>query len=353
MVISFKRYSKIVMICLACLVLCSFTLANVVDAAVGNATSHGSSSSKGSKSGSSSSSKSGSSSKSSSDSNSSSSNGNSSSSTSSSSSSGGSGYAGSTSTAGGTSRAAASTAGGILGGMLLLLIGLPVLVIIIIIVVIVYLKKKKGGITPDLPAAPERKVIKDPDYLRQAMEELKGRDPDFSEDLFISRINNMFVQLQEAWQAKDWKKVRPFESDELFNTHARQLQEFIDSNTTNVVDDIAILRTDISDYHDNGATESLDVYMRVRYKDYIIDDNTKKVIEGDPNLEIFMEYELAMSRKKGVATRLEQSTVVSTCPNCGANVSINASGECEYCGSVVSNGDFDWVLTRLDVLSQS
>lgn len=237
--------------------------------------------------------------------------------------------------------------------MLGLLIGLPVLIIIIIIAVVVYLKKKKGGGASEVPASPPAQVVKDPAYLRQALKELKERDPNFSEDLFISRTNNMFIQLQEAWQAKEWKKVRPFESDELFNMHARQLQEFIDSKTTNVVDDIAILRSEISDYHDNRDTESLDVYMRVRYKDYITDDNTGKVIEGDPNLEIFMEYELVMSRKKGVATRLVESTVVSTCPNCGANVSINASGECEYCGSVVSNGDFDWVLTRLDVLSQS
>jgi Uncharacterized protein conserved in bacteria len=206
----------------------------------------------------------------------------------------------------------------------------------------------------EMPAQQEAAaLVKDPAYLRQALAELRERDPDFSEDLFISRINNMFIQLQEAWQAKDWKKVRPFESDELFNQHARQLQELIDSHTTNVVDDIGILRTEISDYHDNGATESLDVYMRCRYKDYIVDDNTGKVVEGDPNREYFMEYELVMSRKKGVATRLAQNTVVSTCPNCGANVSINASGECEYCNSVVSNGDFDWVLTRLVVLSQN
>ncbi len=237
------------------------------------------------------------------------------------------------------------------------LLGHPSWLIIIVIVglVVFFMLRKRGGGGDyeedyyEEEAAPST----DPAYLREALIQLRERDPDFSEDLFISRVNNMFIQLQEAWQAKDWKKVRPFESDELFNTHAKQLQELIDSHTTNVVDDIGILRTQITDYHDNGATESLDVYMRVRLKDYIVDDNTGKVIEGDPNLEIYMEYELVMSRKMGVTTRLAQNTVVSTCPNCGANVSINASGECEYCGSVVSNGEFDWVLTRLDVLSQN
>ncbi len=318
--VTLKKHKRLLLFFLTCLVLCSFTLANVVDAAVGHSTSHGSSSSS---SGSTSSSRSFSSSSSSS------------------------------------STGSAST-GEMPGGMLVAVIAIVLAAIIIVIVVIVSIfKTRKGPITEEYQSMMDAVAnvaaaasIKEPAYLRQALAELAERDPEFSEDLFISRVNNMFVQLQEAWQAKDWKKVRPFESDELFNMHARQLQELIDSHTTNVVDEIAILKTLITDYHYNGTTESLDVYMRVRYKDYIMDDNTGKVVEGDPNREITMEYELVMSRKKGVITRLAQNTVVSTCPNCGANVSINASGECEYCGSVVSNGDFDWVLTRLDVLSQ-
>lgn len=320
---SFRRFGRNLMLCLACLVICTFAYVNIVDAAVGHSTSHSSSSSSsGSKSGSSSSSKSSSTS----------------------------------SSTGSSTHSSGGSAAGAVGGFFAALFIIPFLIIVIIIVlVIVFVMKKKGGGMPDISIQQQEAaaVVQDPAYLRQALVELRERDPNFSEDLFISRINNMFIQLQEAWQAKDWKKVRPFESDELFNQHARQLQELIDSQTTNVVDDIGILRTEISDYHDNGATESLDVYMRVRYKDYIIDDNSGKVVEGDPNREYFMEYELVMSRKKGVTTRLAQNTVVSTCPNCGANVSINASGECEYCNSVVSNGDFDWVLTRMDVLSQN
>lgn len=318
---SLRRFSKGLLLCLACLVLCTFAYVNVVDAAVGHSTSHSSgSSSSGSKSSSSSSSKS-------------------SSSSSSTSSTSSSGY---------------TSGGSAVGGFFAALFIIPFVIIVIIIILVIVFIKRKGGGMPEMPVQQEAAaVVKDPAYLRQALAELRERDPDFSEDMFISRINNMFIQLQEAWQAKDWKKVRPFESDELFNQHARQLQELIDSHTTNVVDEIAILRTEISDYHDNGATETLDVYMRCRYKDYIVDDNTGKVVEGDPKREYFMEYELAMTRKKGVTTRLAQNTVVSTCPNCGANVSINASGECEYCNSVVSNGDFDWVLSRLDVLSQN
>lgn len=302
---SLRKHRKVLLICVACLVLCSFVLVNVADAAVGNSVSHSKSPSSRGSSG--------------------------------------------------------SSGGGFFTGLLIgsLLSHPSLLGIIIVIGIILYfvMRKKGGGMDEEYYEEPyqesyQEAATRDTSYLRSALADLRSRDPNFSEDMFISRVNNMFIQLQEAWQAKDWKKVRPFESDELFNTHARQLQEFIDSKTTNVVDEIAVLRTEISDYHDNGSTETLDVYMRVRLKDYIVNDETGKVIEGDPKREITMEYELAMSRRKGVVTRLAESTMVTTCPNCGANVSINASGECEYCNSVVSNGDFDWVLSRLDVLSQ-
>jgi predicted lipid-binding transport protein (Tim44 family) len=232
--------------------------------------------------------------------------------------------------------------------MLALFVGLPLLVVLAgIVALAVFLRRRKGTVRPQEAAvAPRQMLIAD-------LTSLKERDPDFNEDLFIAKVSNIYIQLQESWEAKEWQKVRPFESDELFNMHKRQLQEFIDSNTTNVVDDIAVLKAQIHNYREYGDTETLDVYLKARIKDYVIDDASKKVIEGDPRQEIVMEYILSMSRKKGVLSRSGEGTAVKTCPNCGANISINAAGECKYCGSVVTSGDFDWVLTRLDVLSQT
>lgn len=242
--------------------------------------------------------------------------------------------------------------GGFAGGYLVgSLFSHPIILIIMLIIIyVIYRKMKSAGVEF---APNENNQESYSNYGPVDLSALKAHDEDFSEDLFVSRVNTMFIQLQEAWQEKDWKKVRPFESDELFNLHNKQLQDLINSNTTNMVEEIAILNTKIRDYHEDSRIENLDVYLKVRLKDYIIDDNTRQVIEGDKNLEITMEYLLVMSRKMGVKTQLHEKTTVTTCPNCGANISINASGVCEYCDSVVSNGEFDWVLTRMEVLSQS
>lgn len=245
--------------------------------------------------------------------------------------------------------------GGIIIGYLLgSLFRHPIIALILIIVIFLIYKKYSADMTGTEdwnPLEDDNEPAYQPGPLD--LSALKASDPDFSEDSFTAWVNNMFLQLQEAWQEKDWKKVRPFESDELFNTHNKQLEEFIENGTTNVIDEVAILRTAIRAYRESGDKEVLEVYLKCRLKDYIIEDESEDVIEGDPDDEITMEYLMTLARKKGVKTKVTEHTSVTRCPNCGASISINASGECEYCNSVVSNGEFDWVLTKYEVLSQN
>jgi preprotein translocase subunit SecG len=182
---------------------------------------------------------------------------------------------------------------------------------------------------------------------------LRANDPNFSEESFITRINNMYVQLQEAWMKKDWQSIRPFETDALFNAHQKELQALIDAHRTNIIDDIGILDTHILKYTVDGSNEVITVYLKARIIDYVIDDNTKKVIEGNKTQEVHIAYSLKMIRRHGVQTKPDSANTHATqCPNCGANVSINESGKCDYCGSIISNGEYDWVLSSVSVLEQ-
>ena len=52
---------------------------------------------------------------------------------------------------------------------------------------------------------------------------LKEKDPNFSEQALLERVGNLYVQMQEAWQKKDWEPMRGSLSDALFHQMARQL----------------------------------------------------------------------------------------------------------------------------------
>ncbi|NPV92306.1 MAG: TIM44-like domain-containing protein [Firmicutes bacterium] len=244
-----------------------------------------------------------------------------------------------------------SSVGGI-GGFF----GAVIIVVVIVLLVVVFsiFKGRKGGGAVDDGEgyAFDQQAQQPQIYAPLDLGPLKERDPNFSEQAFIEKVNNMFIQLQESWTKKDWKPIRPFETDALFNQHAKQLQKFIDSGTTNVMEDIGILSSKIVAYEQDGTFDVLKVMLKTRFHDYVIDDETKNVLEGDPEEEIFMDYIWRMIRKQGTLTKVSEGTTASQCPNCGANVSINASGECDYCGSVVSRGDHDWVLSSIELIRQ-
>jgi len=241
--------------------------------------------------------------------------------------------------------------GGLIWFLLYLVIEYPVIGILLIILFFVFRKplmRALKNVKNQFDHEVDRELESYGFSNIKGLDQLKENDPNFSEPQFISRVNNMFMQLQDAWMRKDWRSIRPFETDELYNMHARQLQRYIDNNETNVIENICIMDTKIIRYEQDAINDIIIVRIKARFNDYVIDDATKEVKAGDPKRDIYMTYYWKLIRRKGVVTQVNNLTnSVTQCPNCGANVSINAAGECEYCGSVISNGQYDWVLASI------
>ena len=178
--------------------------------------------------------------------------------------------------------------------------------------------------------------------------QIQAIDPAFSSDKFIGFAREVFMKIQEAWTARDWKPIRPFESEALFNQHKQQLDEYIRLGKINVVERIAIKHCSLHEFRTDGDKEVLTVWLNAVMRDYVIDANTKKVLESDPNRDWFMKYEMVFNRKAGVKTDPgKNGTSITNCPNCGAPTEVTSSGQCSYCGSIITNGEHDWVLTDI------
>ena len=255
---------------------------------------------------------------------------------------------------------------GDIGGLIYFLIGLfsgdkdSVTVAIIVVIVLVYffIKSKRS-----------QQKAADPNFVNQQIQnqvntdttfdntafvaaQVQAIDPAFSGDKFIGFAREVFMTIQAAWTAKDWKPIRPFESETLFNTHKQQLDEYIRLGKTNVVEKIGIKHCSLHSFQQDGDKEILVVWLNAVMRDYVIDDATKNVLESDPNRDWYMHYEMVFNRKSGVKTNPgRKGNAITNCPNCGAPTEITSSGQCTYCGSVITNGEHDWVLT--DIHSRS
>ncbi len=191
------------------------------------------------------------------------------------------------------------------------------------------------------------------DFARDKnLEQLMERDPRFSKEAFLTRSGDVFVSLQKAWSQKNWRAIRAFETDNLFHQHEAQLQEYIDAGQTNKVEDIAILSMEFEEYQEDTSNQLASVILQARYRDYLVDDRSGEVIKGNPEVRYLMTYRMTFQRNLSAKTDPNMEGHVTKCPNCGANLSINQNGVCEYCGSEVSSGNFQWLLLKLQPLSQ-
>ena len=223
-----------------------------------------------------------------------------------------------------------------------------IIFIIIIAIIIYYSSKNKGGsssFTPSNTMPQTRFQTGNSGLIEQ---EVKAVDPLFNKEVFMTWVRTLFIKLQEAWTARDWETIRTFESVELFEQHKKQLQGYIDNHQINVMERIAVLSVELLKFEQNGDKDVLTCIVRSRMNDYIIDDRDRKLIMGDKTKNIYGTYKMTFVRKTGVKTKAGTSEINKTnCPNCGAPTTITSSGKCEYCGSVITTGEHDWVLADL------
>lgn len=255
-----------------------------------------------------------------------------------------------------------------LGELIAFLLGLcidhPLLALILLVAFLIYyfVQKRKNNAVPGTVdwTSQNRAVERQADAEAASMSDMSNSvaaqiqeiDPAFSADKFTAWVREVFMKIQEAWTAREWKTIRPFESEELFSQHNAQLNEYIRGNKINVVEKIAIKRCALKEFRQDGDKEVLIVQLFAIMRDYVIDATTRQVLESDPGRDWYMRYEMVFNRKAGVKTHVGTSNKSTTnCPNCGAPTDITSAGQCEYCGSVITTGEHDWVLTDIHAIN--
>lgn len=174
---------------------------------------------------------------------------------------------------------------------------------------------------------------------------IQEQDPNFSETSFLSWAGDIFITLNTAWTKQDWKLIRPFESDALFLEHSQQLDEYIRNGTVNYIERAAVKESFIDRFYTDVQYEYIVVKLHTCMVDYVKETATGKIIAGDITTLWDMVHTMTFMRTIGTKTQAHsESLAASNCPNCGAPIELNLTGECSYCKSIITSGKFNWVL---------
>ena len=91
--------------------------------------------------------------------------------------------------------------------------------------------------------------------------------------------------------------------------------------------------------------DALTVRVYATCCDYTLNEKDQKV-GGDRNVP--RQYSEYWTLVRGVDRR-GAPRVDDGCPNCGGPIAeINMAGVCKHCDAKISNGQFDWVLSRIE-----
>ncbi len=225
------------------------------------------------------------------------------------------------------------------------------LVLIIIIVILIIVFKMRGSAHHSTPVVNAGGQRTDASMLK-SMEEYLELDPEFNGVALTEKLSNLYVQMQNCWTARDIEPIRPFMTDAIFEQMSRQLTRMKENHMTNYVDRISVQGIQLRGWYQNGGNDCLVASVRTRIVDYTKDDQTGQVVKGDPNRELFMEYEWILVRPTGSKTGETQGVTDLHCPNCGAPLEINASARCPYCDAVIMTSDHDWAIQTIKGIFQ-
>lgn len=177
------------------------------------------------------------------------------------------------------------------------------------------------------------------------IEEFKNFECTFNESMFLSKVNNIFVQLLSSIMLDKLSDVKHFVSDDVYNWAENIVNNNKNNNWRQMYDELNVKSTIIKEIEVNESVYIIKVYLQSRYMDYIMNLSNGSVVSGNDNSRIQVNYWLTFTKK----VNANNQGMVKRCPGCGAPLNVNASGKCEYCGAIYNQEDYDWILTKLEI----
>lgn len=179
--------------------------------------------------------------------------------------------------------------------------------------------------------------------------EIQQGDPNFNKSEFLSWASDLFVKLQYAWSDRNLEPVRPLMTTELYEQTEDQVQRYIKNKQINKLERVSVNIAKLYSYEVQGEKDCVSVILKSKMIDYIINEDTGAVENGDKNTNKINAYVLTFVRDINVKSSQSGEVSVGTmnCPNCGAPTTILSSGKCPYCGSIITTKDHSWSLSSL------
>lgn len=177
------------------------------------------------------------------------------------------------------------------------------------------------------------------------MAALQANVPGFDGAALMQRCIDLFYVVQGACRNGEWRATRPWCTDIAYEQvrYANEAYEMADQ--VHVRDEIELERIEIVRVDDDPFYTSVTVRLWWHGKDYVM-DATGQVVEGNPRGTVADSACWTFQRAHGHGA---VGPAITECPSCGSSIDrVDGTGTCQACQSWLCDGQFSWVLARID-----
>lgn len=178
--------------------------------------------------------------------------------------------------------------------------------------------------------------------------EFEGYDKTFTESMFLTKINNIFVKLHTCIMRDKLDEVSHFINDDVMQYALSIINNAKGMNGRQMYDELNVKDSRIVSIEVKENVYEIKVYLQSRYMDYIMSLSNGNLLTGNNSSRVQVNYELTFTKK--IDSKIQGT--LRKCPNCGAALDLNNSGKCEYCGGIYKQEDYDWILSKVEVLNR-
>ena len=168
----------------------------------------------------------------------------------------------------------------------------------------------------------------------------------FPEGLDKEKVSASFLSIQDAWQAKDLKKVRKWISDGVYQRFNAQFAMMNKLGQVNKLSHIKIDAVAMANTAADGAYKTADVAVSFTMDDEFISEkypSFNQKFRGESAVEYWTFI------KRGDAQTNKNLYNDNNCPNCSApfDTTLGEISRCKSCGTLTNNASYDWVLSEI------
>jgi len=179
----------------------------------------------------------------------------------------------------------------------------------------------------------------------QAWAALLQSDPAITQEAIGRRLQMIYGELNQAWSNLDLATARPFVSDGLFDYLQYWIGAYKQQGLRNVLEEMRLYHWTYARIIRDKYFDSLTVRIWGTGRDYTVESASGKKVSGSSRRERnYTEYWTLIRS----ASRKGEVMAEKNCPSCGADMKISMAGDCEYCGTHITSGEFDWVLSKIE-----